>query len=292
MGGFAERLAAAQALVVALVLLWSGVWKIAVPRARALARQSALTRLLGGGRRAEVAHLAVGGGEVLTGFLLLAAPGARLVALGLASFLTLGFLAYLALSKRIAPDAVCACMAGKASPVSWRSLTRAGLLLALSVVGFPAGAFWGTALAAEPWLALIVALELAGIWALSPESGDQAARLRLGPAGRAARGLRQRLDPTCARVPQDTGAIERALRAAPQYRSLQSMLDARTDAWREGCWDYLAYSATFERQPATVIFVAPALFDARDVSAAVVADSDHSVLLSLPSRRGAVPALS
>lgn len=292
MAGFLEQLAATQALVVALMLLWAGVWKIAVPRARALARESALTRLLGGGRAAEVTHMAVGGGEVVAGVLLLVAPGARLLALALATFLTLGFLVYLALAKRIAPDAVCACMAGKASRVSWRSFARAGALLALTLAGFPAGMFWGTALVATPWLALVVTLEFAALWMLSPESGDALARLRLSGAGETARALRQRMDPTCARVPQDTAAIERALSASPTYHALQSIVGARTDAWREGCWDYIAYSATYEEQPATVIFVAPALFDPRDVSAAVVSDRDGSILLSAPSPRGAVPALA
>jgi hypothetical protein len=238
-----------------------------------------------------LAHLTVGSGEVIAGVLLLVAPGARLAALGLATFLTLGFLVYLVLAKRIAPDAICACMAGKASRVSWRSFARAGVLCALTVVGFPVNMFWGTALAAAPWLALVIALEFAGLWILSPESGDALARLRLSGAGEAARALRQRMDPTCARVPQDIGAIERALSAAPAYRALRNNMGARTDAWREGCWDYISYSATYEQQPATVIFVAPALFDPRDVSAAVVSERDGSILLSAPSPRGSAPAL-
>ena len=36
MGVVADQLAAGQALVVGLVLLWAGVWKVAFPRARVL----------------------------------------------------------------------------------------------------------------------------------------------------------------------------------------------------------------------------------------------------------------
>ena len=77
MGVLVGHIAAAQALVVALVFLWAGVWKVAFPRARALARQSALARLLRNRQWAVTAYLVLGCGEVSVAFLLLALPPQR-----------------------------------------------------------------------------------------------------------------------------------------------------------------------------------------------------------------------
>lgn len=282
---FAGHLAAAQALVVALVFAWAGVWKVAFRQARAIAAQSALVRLLGGERQAVAAHMALGCAEIAVAVLLLVLPPVRTLALGAAGLLALGFLGYLILAWRIAPEAPCACMGGRATRISWRSLARAGVLLALCTVAWMAGEFWGAALVAAPWLIPLLALELAGLWLLSPEFGVRPMR----SSRRVIRALRLRLDPACARVRLDIAAIERALQSTAAYRALQPALGARTDAWREGCWDFIAYGARYEQQAATVIFAAPALFDAREVSAAVVADADNSVLLSVPSQSGTLP---
>lgn len=285
MSALAGHLAAAQALVVALVFAWAGMWKVAFRQARAVAAQSALVRLLGGERQAVAAHLALGGAEIAVAILLLLLPPARALAQGCAALLALGFLGYLILAWRIAPEAPCACMGGRATRILWRSLARAGALLALSIAAWPAAEFWGTALAAAPWLVPLLALELAGLWLLSPELGGKPVHT----SRQVFRSLRLRLDPACARVRLDIAAVERALQGTAPYRALRPALSARTDAWREGCWDFVAYGAHYEQQAATVIFAAPALFDASEVSAAVVADADNSVLLAVPSRSGALP---
>jgi hypothetical protein len=268
------------------MLLWAGVWKVTFPQARKIARRSALARILGSGQRAIAAHLALGVCEMTVAVLLLALPLARTLALGLATLLTLGFLGYLALAWRLDPKAPCACMGGRATRISWTSLLRAGALLAMSLAGWPVREFWLTALGAAPWVMLVLALEAVALWALSPEFGGPGARVGL----QALYALRMRLDPTCARVRLDIAAIESRLQDTKAYRILRPDLGARTDAWREGCWDYVAYSTRHGGQAATAIFAAPTLFDPEAVSAAIVADADHSVLWSAPARRG--PALS
>lgn len=287
MGALAGHLAAAQALVVALVFAWAGVWKLAFPRARALAAKSALVRLVRSRQRAVVAHLALGCAEIVVAVLLVLPP-ARVWALGSAALLALGFLAYLLLARRIAPDAPCACMGGRETRISRRSLARAGILLVLSVAGWPVREFWGAALVNAPWTVPLLVLEVIGLWLLSPEFGWQGWRFSRWLT----RSLRRRLDPTCSRTPLDLAAIERGLEGTAPYLRLGVTSDARTDAWREGCWDFVAYSVHYEDQPATAIFAAPALFDAGEVSAAVVADADNAVLLTLPSQRGALPPMN
>lgn len=282
------HIAAVQDLVVAVVFLWAGVWKVAFPSSHAVARRSALARILRGGQRAVAAHLALGISEITVAVLLLALPPARTLALGLACTLALGFLGYLLLARRLAPDAPCACMGGRATRISRSALLRAVALLAMCLTGWSTRAFWAAALLAAPWLALVLALELAALWALSPEFGAVGARL--GRWG--LRAARLRLDPACARVRQDISAIERALQSTAAYRTMRPTLGARTDAWREGCWDFVAFGALYERQAATVIFAAPALFDPLGVSAAVVSDADQTILLTLPSPRGSAPPMT
>lgn len=283
---FAGHLAAAQALVVAAVILWAGLWKTTFPRAHAAARRSALARILRGEQRAVSAHVALGVCEMTVAILLLALPSARTLAVGLATLLTLGFVGYLILAWRIDPQAPCACMGGRTTTtISWDALLRAGALLVMSLAGWPVREFWGAALLAAPLVVPVLALEVGLLWALSPEFGG--AGVSIIPQLR--RTLRLRLDPTCARARQDIAAIERALQSAEAYRGLRPTLGARTDAWREGCWDYIAYSTLYDRQAATVVFTAPVFFDPREVSAAVVSDADNSVLLTAlaPSRRRA-----
>jgi hypothetical protein len=280
LANFAGHLAAAQALVVAVVILWAGLWKATFPRAHALARRSALARILHGEQRAMLAHVALGACEMTVAILLLALPQARTVAVALATLLTLGFVGYLILAWRIDPKAPCACMGGRATTISWNSLLRAGALLVMSLAGWPVHEFWGAALQAAPLVIPVLALEVVLLWALSPEFGGPG----IAVVPQAQRMLRLRLDPTCARARQDVAAIERALQHAEAYRGLRPALGARTDAWREGCWDYIAYSAFYERQAATVVFTAPVFFDPAEVSAAVVSDADNSVLLSALSR--------
>jgi hypothetical protein len=280
LANFAGHLAAAQALVVAVVILWAGLWKATFPRAHALARRSALARILHGEQRAMLAHVALGACEMTVAILLLALPQARTVAVALATLLTLGFVGYLILAWRIDPKAPCACMGGRATTISWNSLLRAGALLVMSLAGWPVHEFWGAALQAAPLVIPVLALEVVLLWALSPEFGGPG----IAVVPQAQRMLRLRLDPTCARARQDVAAIERALQHAEAYRGLRPALGARTDAWREGCWDYIAYSALYERQAATIVFTAPVFFDPAEVSAAVVSDADNSVLLSALSR--------
>jgi len=280
-----ERLAALQALVVGLLFAWAGLWKACFPRARALAAQSALATLLSGRRRAQAAHLAVGVGELAIAALLLLPP-ARWWAMRLATAFALGFLGYLGLAWRVAPDKPCACLGGRATRVSRRSLARAGAVLLLTLLGWPARAFWGAALVSAPWTALVVALELGGLWLLSPEFGWTGARVER----RVVRALRLRLNPTCRGAAFDWVQMERRVRRTALFRELverRSHLGARTDRWREGCSGYIAYEARYQGRPATAVITFPVLFEPTGVSAAVVDDARGAVVLKLVPASGA-----
>ncbi len=280
-----QDVAAVQAVVVGLMFAWAGGWKVFVPRARALAAQSALVTILRRPALAQAAHLMVGGGELLVAALLLAVPPARGVALPLASLFALGFLVYLGIAWRVAPEKTCACMGGKVSKISRRSLARAAMLLVMALAGWTAHTFWLAGVVAAPWTVLIIAGELAALWLIAPEFGWHGPRL----TGQWLRRARLSLDPTCTSVAVNWTVLERKLRLTPHFAALATHVTTRTDQWREGCWSFVAFNARFDERPATAVFMLPTLFDARDVSATVLDDADATVLLALPSQSGITP---
>jgi len=291
MGMFVERVAAVQALIVGVLFLWAGIWKVFFPAARQVAAQSALASVLGRPRRAQTAYLVVGVGEIAVAALLLLPPS-RWWAMRLATVFAVGFVGYLGLAWRIAPDKPCGCMGGRATKISRRSLARAGVLLVLTLIGWASREFWGAALLAAPWSALLIAAEVLTLWLLSPEFGWTGVRFEK----RLIRWARLRLDPSCTHVAHNWDQLERSLRRTVAFQELVrrgARVGTTTDRWREGCWSYIACEANYEDRPATVVFAVPILFDARQVSAAVVDETEHAVVLRLaPARtaRGADPA--
>ncbi len=291
MGMFAERVAAVQALIVGALFLWAGIWKVFFPAARQVAAQSALAKVLGGSRRAQTAHLVVGVGEIAVAALLLLPPS-RWWAMRLATVFAVGFVGYLGLAWRIAPDRPCGCMGGRATKFSRRSLARAGTLLMLTLIGWASREFWGAALLAAPWSALLITAEVLTLWLLSPEFGWTGARFEK----RLIRWARLRLDPSCTRIAPNWDELEHGLWRTAAFQELVRRgvrVGTSTDRWREGCWGYIACGASYEDRPATVVFAIPILFDARQVSAAVVDEAENAVVLRLaPARtaRGADPA--
>lgn len=282
-----EQIAAVQALVVGLLLGWAGVWKVTSPQARALATRSALGKILRDPRQAQAAHLATGVGEIIVAALLLLPPE-RAWAMRVATVFALGFVGYLALAWRIAPDRPCACLGGRISNISRRSVLRAVVLLALTLLGWGAHEYWAGAIIAAPWVLLVFAAEALGLWVLSPEFGWAGAQMEK----RLLRAARLRLDPTCARVALDWDELERRLRRTPHYLELALHLSALRDHWREECWAFFAYGASIEGRAATAVFAVPTLFDKHEVSVAVVDDADNSTLLSLASARGVTPPVA
>jgi hypothetical protein len=275
------QIADIQALVLGIVFGWAGVWKVFFPQAHELARKSALTKLLPTPRLAQAAHITVGVTEIVVAALLLAPPQ-RWWAPRLATALAIGFLAYVALAWKVAPEKSCACMGGRATPISRRSVARAGALLLLTVLAWPSQAWWGATLIAAPWLALLILAELFAMWLLSPEFDSVSVPIRR----RLLRTARLRLDPTCARVTLDWARMENELRRTRHFNAFARYITGPSDRWREACALYIAYSATYRNQPATAIFTFPILYDAADVSAALLDDASQQVVQRLAPLRG------
>ena len=283
-----ERIAAVQAVVVGLIFAWAGAWKVAAPAARRIVLKSALASIMGTPHRTLAAHFAEGVGELIVAALLLATPWFW-VGMCAATVFTLGFLGYLALARRIAPERPCACMGGRATQSSRRSMVRALLLFALTLVGWGAQEQWIPALAAAPWVAPLILAEMFVLWLLSPELGWPGVKVGQRLLRAWIRTARVRLNPACAGMRTDWEAVERQLRHADPFQQLADSLSGVTDRWQEGCWSFIAYAARYQDHPATAVFAFPTRYDARDVSAAVVDDTSNATVISLPALRGARP---
>jgi hypothetical protein len=274
------QIADIQALVVGVVFAWAGVWKTFFPQARRAAQQSALAKILPTPGLAQAAHIAVGVSEIIVAALLLAPPQ-RWWAPRLASILAVGFLAYLALAWKVAPEKTCACMGGRAIPISRRSVARAVGILALTVVAWPAETYWGVSLVAAPWLLALALAELLAVWLLSPEFDGPSVLIRR----RMARAARMRLDPTCAHVTVDWTQLDTELRRTRQFNTFARYISGPSDRWREQCTGFIAFTAVYKSQPATAIFTFPMRFEASEVAAALLDDASNEVVARLAPLR-------
>ncbi|GAA3930456.1 MauE/DoxX family redox-associated membrane protein [Microbacterium soli] len=155
----------APALIVAAVLLVSGVAKLRTPDDEAGWAELGVPAAL---RRAWLIRLHPIAEIVLAACLLLLGGVLGVLAAAVSTVLFLVYLVMVWLARRRTPDASCACF-GERTPITTRTLLRNGwlvLLSALVLVGIGAAPLWGGAVAAAfadlpvvwPWL-----LALAGV---------------------------------------------------------------------------------------------------------------------------------
>lgn len=257
--------AAAQPVVVGVVLLWAAVFKLTSPAARHAAQQSALRRLVGN-ERVLPAFRVIGVVEVLLGLALLAPLPAAPVA---ASVWTAGLLGYLTWARIAAPESSCGCLSDRHVPASTRSIVRGVLLLAASVLGAATPDWWASAAGHAPALvASVVVVELLAVAALSPELDERwllpLRRWRV----RRAHPLRDEADEFAVPVESSVQQLTRS----PAYRSVADALRSDLlESWDEDEWRILTYAAQTGDGPATAVFAVPRLrYQPEDVRVALV----------------------
>jgi hypothetical protein len=273
-----HEVAAVQPLLVGAVLLWAGSGKAFGRLAEARAKRSALPRLVGDGR-ALGAYRMTGRLELVVAIAVLLPPwwwidGAA------ASLLAVGFVGYLTYARLAAPDSSCGCLGSAAVPVSWRSLARAGLLVAASGSILVADGGWLTAVADDPLLAgAVLAGELAVFVALSPELD----RRWLLPLRRTYVRLTHPLAGTASTaIPLATS--EQQLLRSPAYGHVAGLIrsDIR-DHWDDDGWRFVCYTAASEGSAsALAVFAIPlGQYDPEAVRVAIV-DEDTGAALYRP----------
>ena len=130
---FAQQVAAAQPLLIGLLLLWTSYGKLADPEE---ADKTALPKLVGE-NRAKPVYRAVGVIEAVLALALLSPPAWTAEVLA-ATTLGLGFTGYLVYAKVVVPEASCGCAGKSAKPVGYRSIARALLLTATAAIALTA----------------------------------------------------------------------------------------------------------------------------------------------------------
>ncbi len=266
------RLAALQPLLVGIVLAWSSYGKLFGRNLAERARRTALARVVGDDR-APAAFRAVGVVELSIGTALLLPPvwTAEVVA---ACLLAAGFVAYLGYVRVVAPESSCGCLGSAALPVSSRSIARAAMLLAATVLALTTRQGWWTV---EPALVVVLAAELAVFVALSGEL-DLYWLLPL-------RRLRVRLTHPLAGTVSDEvplGASVEQLQSGPAFRAVGAMLrsDVR-EHWDDGEWRFVSYTASYQGRTATAVFSVPKLkYDPDAVRVAIVDEERGETLFA------------
>jgi hypothetical protein len=241
---FAQQVAAAQPLLIGLLLAWSSYGKLTSPEE---ADKTALPKLVGE-NRARPAYRAVGIVEAVLALALLSPPAWTAEVLA-ATALGLGFTGYLVYAKVVVPQASCGCAGKSAKPVGHRSIARALLLTATAAFALTTTQGWWSAGPA----ALVLIAEAAAFVALSPELD----RYWLLPLRR----LRVRLSHPLAGSASNVvplAATERRLILSPAYRAMTGLLrsDIR-DYWDEDNWRFVSYTARYDGRPATAVFAVP-----------------------------------
>ncbi|RKN37938.1 hypothetical protein D7294_26545 [Streptomyces hoynatensis] len=220
------------------LLAATGAGKLFGRRLRARAARTALPRLTGGNQRATLVLRVTGGAELLLAVALLAAPGRVLPGVGTA-LLGLGFLVYLGLARRVAPESSCGCTANDTAPITWHSFARAAAVVLGGAAAVAGGRPWWEAAGQDPVPAAAVAVAWAALLAhLSAGPGPgwriPLRRLRLRLFGNPLGGREQPV-PVAASVE----LLERSLAwetAAPLIRS------GLVEHWDEDGWRILHYS--------------------------------------------------
>ncbi|MCW3843959.1 hypothetical protein ONA70_28105 [Micromonospora yasonensis] len=270
-----DTIAALQPPVLGAVLIWSARVKLFSRHAAAAAHRSALTRLIGQ-RRALPAYRLLGGVELTLGALLLLPPALRLEAAA-ATFLALGFLAYLTYARRAAPTSSCGCLSARQTPVSGRSLARAALLVTGAGLAWLIPGDWPGTLTARPLAGgVLLLVEAAAVVALSPELDAawllplRRLRARLTHPLRGGSGL-----PLLATL-QQVQLSDTYRRVAPLLRS-----DVR-EHWDDGDWRFVGHAALYQGRAVTAVFATPlADRDPDTVRVALVDDTTGHTLLAL-----------
>lgn len=275
-----DRVAALQPLLVGAILLWSSYGKLFGRTVEVTAQRTALARIVGT-PRALPAYRTAGVVEVLIGLCLVAMPPAWPAVA--ATALTAGFVGYLGYARVAAPDSSCGCLSAKSLPVSWRSLARAGMLLAASGFALTASAGWWSSLSALPF----VMAEVVVFGMLSGELD----RFWLRPLRRLRVRLTHPLAATTGSFQLPLASTVQQLLKSPAYRAVGTLLrsDVR-DHWDDGEWRFLTYAVVYADQPATAVFAVPLLrYEPDAVQVAVVDDRTGETLykpelLSLAAR--------
>ena len=264
-------IAGAQGLIVGIALTLAGAAKLL--GGGEIAVKSPLSLLVRRPSLLPFVWRGIGAVELLVGSLTLALAGQRWVS-ALSALLLVTAVGYAGWALRMAPGRPCGCFgAVSQSPITGRTIARA-IVLALAAI---LGAFWP-----EPWWAaltepvtwLVIVAEVLVLGYLSPEV------LRIAPLRTRSHDSDRMVDCATTRVPLKT--ILARLKTSPAWQSLRSHIDAEDprEHWREGCWGFVCFAATYLGKPATAVFAIRLGHEDSTIRGALVDEANQEILLN------------
>lgn len=266
-----------QLLVVGLILLWAGTWKVFFTSSKEIALRSALALLFHREKTVRAVYQLAGLIELSVGSLLLL-PQYHKWEVALAIGLTLVFVIYLAFSMKVAPERPCGCLGGRSVGVSWRTLARAGLLLSLSVLAWFGNSSWLTSVAGQPWLLVLGVLEALLLVLLSPDLGWNLKNVIV-----AVKRLLQTNSVLKLFAPLERHEAVQLLRESYPFHALSNccLQKGPMESWHNNSWYFLTYNAIYEGRRATAVFAIPLSRHVENVHCVLVDESDGSTLFAI-----------
>ncbi len=276
-----DIIAPIQQLVIGSILIWSGVWKVLIPNSVETAHRSALSVYINKKTILEILFRSLGIIELLIGLSLVLPPHFRWENVA-ASVLALGFVVYLVISFKVAPDKPCGCMGNRGKPISWRTLVRAGYFLLLTLIGWLfTSRFWYTSLSDHYWLAFMALLEVGIFMTLSSELDWIWVQILKIPLLRTlAFTLIGQVDCTSKKV--SLLEIISRLNNSQVFLIYKKIIKSDLiEHWRNGCWYFLSYSVMYQGHQAVIVFSVPIKDRPNWVRAAIFNEKEDLVLLQV-----------
>jgi len=233
----------------------------------------------------------IGALEILIGFTLLSPPHLWWE-IRASSILALGFVSYLLYSINVAPDHPCGCIAGRTTAVSWRSISRAFLLLAFTLFGWRARHYWFSLIATNPQFSGILTAQIFIILFLSPEfDWGWLHRSLFSPFHRLKKP--PKINGESISMPISEAITQ--LRASSPYQSLSTYLlsEDLVDYWHEDGWGFICYRAEYKGHEGIAVFAVPVVFQPDNVRGIIVDDVNRRVLVGgsfIISNKGGITA--
>jgi Methylamine utilisation protein MauE len=143
------------------------------------------------------------------------------------------------------PDVGCGCFGDlSTAPVGFRTMARSALLAVAALATVPLGPIGPPPVKASAYAELlgILAAELLVIGALSPEIGEGLIRL----------GYSEPCELQIVPSARTLAALHRSRQWRRHSRLITSAVPA--DVWRELCWRYVVYPASYDNRPADLVF--------------------------------------
>ena len=230
-----------QSVIVGAIAGAAAVTKIADRDPERTVARTALARLIADRRASLWTWYALAGLELLAGVLACSRIAGRWSAAPV-GILMVGALLYGSWAVRAAPDKSCGCLGRMSSAKVTRfTVARTGVFLAMAALGTTSSANWDGIVAHGGLLVGVAGLtEFTLAVSLFPEVRDH---------------FRRRTEPCETRQEPLAQTLAR-LRAGSLWAAVAQHLEATepADHWRQACWRYLAFAATFEESPAIAVF--------------------------------------